>query len=283
MSFYILDRTIAFSLNEFVKGSKIRFSRVYNGKVSAEIVILGDSRGVNSIYAPDVTKTTGKQTFNLSYNGMSIVIANALWYDYLEKNPPPKLLLLEVTNVNSNSKLVNNLTPYLYQSNRLKAILKERNPAVYWACQISHLYRFNGEMTIRALYYLRKSDQNWINRNHISEKFAKSYSPYKRHQRSFDSVRPDSAKALKSIIRRAQGVGVTVRLFIGPYLPAYLKNTDRYSDWKREVQQLADGLPLWDYGMALKNIEYFADPLHMNLDGERALLSRLLIDGFYSE
>jgi hypothetical protein len=51
------------------------------------VIVIGDSRGVHSFYAPRLEQLTGRPALNLSFNSMSMPIAEALLADYLERNP----------------------------------------------------------------------------------------------------------------------------------------------------------------------------------------------------
>ena len=60
------DRAFSWLAQRVLVRSQFRYSRLYRGGNDAEIVILGDSRGVNSFYAPGMEKLTGARVLNLS-------------------------------------------------------------------------------------------------------------------------------------------------------------------------------------------------------------------------
>src|SRR6185312_4505509 len=89
------DRVIAFALGEIVSHSEFRFSRVYRGGLDFDVLVVGDSRGVHSIFAPELSKRLCRPVFNMAFNGMSTETEEALVRDYLDRNKPPKVVLIE--------------------------------------------------------------------------------------------------------------------------------------------------------------------------------------------
>jgi len=56
-------------LEQMTKRSNFRYSRMYYQNADAEILLLGNSRGL-MFYQPEVEKLTNKKSFNFSYNGL---------------------------------------------------------------------------------------------------------------------------------------------------------------------------------------------------------------------
>ena len=79
--FFTGDRFFAFILKKGVQQSQFRYSRMYRGEAEASILLMGNSRGLG-FYQPYIEEVTGEETFNLSYNGMTMDVAAALISDY---------------------------------------------------------------------------------------------------------------------------------------------------------------------------------------------------------
>ena len=45
-------------------------------------------------------------------------------------------------------------------------MLDQQLPFLAQVLQVSHLYRFNNELFLRAGYYLNQNDQDWIKQGH---------------------------------------------------------------------------------------------------------------------
>ena len=282
--YFAADRVGGLLLEDLTLRSGIRFSRLYSGKFNAEILVLGDSRGVNCIYAPLAERMTGRSCANISYNGMGVAVAEILFHDYLTHNPPPKLLVLEVTNLTVSNALIYNLKLYQSLSPGLSELLRAENRSSYYACQLTHLYRCNSELFLRSLYYLGSDDQNWINNYVIRTEFAKSYKPPPATALGLqETIPPDSVQGFLRILSQARESGAVVRLLVSPFLPAHISGLhDLYDKRKAEIENLAGGLHVWDYADAIDDIRCFADPLHMNLDGARLVLQQMVADGFFA-
>lgn len=146
-------------------------------------------------------------------------------------------------------------------------------------------------MFFRALYYLFQSDQSWINRYSISNHFLESYQPLNRHgehpftKNLSDERKINGKKALKEIIGLTFKYDINLKFYISPYLHQYIKAfKEDHELFKKEIENIiGSDLKIWDYSDDLLNTIYFADPLHMNLKGFRALSKILLEDDFYKK
>ena len=85
------DHLLALALHQVLVRSQFRYSRLYRGGNDADVVIIGDSRGVHSFYAPALEQMTGLRALNLSYNSLSPHVAEAVLMDYLDHNRAPRI------------------------------------------------------------------------------------------------------------------------------------------------------------------------------------------------
>jgi hypothetical protein len=262
------DRLGAFVCSRVLIASQFRFSRVYRGGTKADILVIGDSRGVHSFYAPAIERLTGRSALNLSFNSMSMPIAEALLADHLDRNPPPRLVLIEPTCIVVDHGLVSELRTYAGLSKRLEALYAHDHPvAAAWA-RVFHLLHYDSEFFLRALLYLRRSDQDWINRNVVAPELLSI--PVERwHPHSH----PENVAALARIVRMLRARGIEVRLVIAPYHRATGVDV---SDLLRDMSPIA---PVSNYADAIEESRYFSDTVHMNLDGSEQFLGMLYRDG----
>ena len=282
LAFFMVDRLMGAGLNQLCLNSQIRFSRLYGGDLKPDVVILGNSRGVNACYVPDIKASTSLNPINLSYNGMSMKIAGMLFADYLEKNRKPALLILEITNLNADDDLIHNLKQYVDVSPRLGGLLYEKDPFNYHVAKWIKTYKYNSEFFLRTLYFYTRSDQSWINRYTMDRDAALNFSPDAAQQANFETIDGDELSALKSILTLAGENDIAVRLLISPYLPNLIDHIEGYGAWKGKIlQAVGDEYPLWDYASTVRELDYFADPVHLNLAGSKALLEKMIVDGFY--
>jgi hypothetical protein len=277
---FVGDRFLANQLERIVLMSHFRFSRVYQGGNNYSVLILGNSRGVHAFYAPDMENETGHKVLNLSYNGMSTELAEALFMDYLDHNPAPETVILEITNLKSESELIKDLRLYYRQSPRIRSLSHRLQKKAAYASSLSHLYLFNGEMFLRTLEYIRHTDQEWINRKEITPEIL-DFVEKAADDPNYMKILPENRGALMRLLRTADERGKKVCLVVAPYLPSWADKIRNLPAWVDEVAQIAGpGHPVYDYSKLLQDNSYFSDRVHTNYKGSAALLTRLKEDIF---
>ena len=304
-----LDRALALPLAWGVARSELRMSRLYAGRAGADVLVLGNSRGVKlgEPSAAGAARRGGLTLFNLSYNGMSMGVAEVLLRDHLDRNPAPRVLMLEVTNLAMRDQLLKALTPYLGESPRLRAALRAHAPAVERAASLSHLFRYNQELAHRALYHLSRSDQpNALAGAARPELIARLREETAALRAGLAAtargpLRPslnplpaagEGYEALLRLLRLCAARGIAARLVASPYLPAYAERLGALPAWvgalRAAVEEAGaaegwgEGVRLFDYSALPLPDDHFIDPLHMNTRGIRALDERMAADGVYA-
>jgi len=278
LGFFALDRTIAFGLQHVVRQSEFRFARLYRGGLEADVVVLGNSRSVNAFFAPKMEKELGKRVFHLGYNGMSMEIGEALLKDYLDHNETPELLILEVTNLRTPNDLLKDLKTFSGLSPRLARLMRSDAEQLSVACEVANVFRFNGEMFLRCLYYWGDSDQAWINSGEIDPEFASDYRPSEEDQgNELYTTSGANWRALMAIIEVCREEGIEVRLIASPYLPNFRNNLLNYDQWvNRFKSELPSKTVFFDFTDSLESAESFADVVHINRAGSLILLEEMI-------
>ncbi len=306
---WTLDRALSIPLQRLVLSSEIRLSRLYTGRATADVIILGSSRAVEiGDNAPDAPLSgAGINAFNLSYNGMSMGVAELLLRDYLDRHPAPRRLLLEVSNLSRPNALLKALTPYLSESARLQEALRAYAPTVERATRASHLFRYNQDLAHRALYYLRRDDQSNAQAGRVrpwtitrlQEESAALRAGHTSTARGpltpLANPLPASGpgyEALLRALRLCAARGVKVSLVVSPYLPAYAERLGALPAWTAALREAvgrageAEGwggsVRFFDYGSLVMPDDHFADPVHMNTTGIRALDARMIKESVYA-
>lgn len=273
---FIGDRLGGWMLGKAVQYSQFRYSRLYSGKADCDLLFAGNSRGL-IFYQPYIEEKTGRRTCNLSYNGMPISLAAALIKDYLDLHAPPKILMLDVTLLDErmDKRLVTGFNCYAPYSERLAGLLRDSFPNDFYAGKAFWLYRYNSEVFQRALYYLNKSDEDWLLDRIISPTMQEDIVK----QKTFDyDFTPDMLSALADLVHYAQQKGVQVELVINPYYPPFSKKIGNIAALKTAVEQ-ATGLSVYDYSDAISGVQGFGDYQHLNKVGAKQYLDTLLASG----
>lgn len=260
--FFTGDRLVGFWLKKQTASSQFRYSRMYGGRGDADILLVGNSRGL-AFYQPYIEKITGKSTFNISYNGLPAQLAKVLVADYLEKYPSPKTILIDITLCDrTNTTLIAGFSTYLPDSHRLDTLIRGQSNDVWWGNQISALFRYNNEVFQRAMFYRNRSDEDWL----IDRQIAPTLAATVPLDTFPVSIQPALISELAAMVALARAAGHDIRLIIGPYYPGMVRDWKNLLDLKTAVEK-STGLQVYDFSQALKDPADFGDLMHPNKQG----------------
>lgn len=270
------DRLLGWICGQLTTHSHFRYAKMYEGGMDAEVLIVGNSRGVNGFYVPEMEKALGKKVFNISFNGLRMDIARSLIEDYVTLNKTPETIVLEASVLTkAYPELLKEYKPFARPNNSLGKELKALYPTITKACQVSHLYRYNSELFLRSLYYLNRDDQTWVNKGHISSEQLSSVE--KRGGTTLDYL-PSLIDDLNAVQALCKEKGIRLRLILSPYLPQYARKMTNLDQWLAEINSRLSGNQIINYAEAVPGVENYADWVHLNKKGSEAFLAILMRD-----
>lgn len=279
---FLGDRGIGYGLHRLLLSSELRYSQMYAGGLEMDGLILGSSRGVNGFYAPGLSARLGTEWLNLSHNGVSTRLLEALLRDYLELNAKPEIVIVEVTSVQSDLSAIMNLKMYWGQSEHLGALAREYSKKDYYGAEVSWLYAHNSEMFLRAMHYLDRTDQDWINRYSITTALLEQTRELPPQQ--YEAPKPENVAALRRILELCQQQDIEVRLVFTPLLPAYVGKLENLDAWIASLQaEIGGGQRIYNYAAALDDPNDFADRVHLNVHGVETLMEQMIADGVFGD
>jgi hypothetical protein len=286
------DRIFGYILSKITEKSQFRYSRLYNSTEDAEILFVGNSRGL-TFFQPEAERITSQKTMNISYNGMPADLAKCLVMDYLDHHKAPKLMVVDVTLCDrENDVLKSGFNMYTPKSMRLDTLLrgmhvkadktkgieedKYMGTKIVYGGKVSHLYRHNSEVFQRVLFHRNKTDEDWLIDRVIGEQATKDTS-FKSYQvRMF----PNMADHFKEMIDYAKSKGIEVKLVINPYYPAFAETIrDSFLTPLKSHIETITGLPVHDFSTALTNVDEIGDYQHANKKGSIRYMNILLEKG----
>jgi len=274
---FLMDRAGGWFLSKITQESQFRYSRLYNGHESADILFVGNSRGL-SFYQPYAEEKTGLTTNNLSYNGMPVSLAVPLVMDYLDNHNPPKVLVMDISlldSVRMDNKLGYQFNHYTPFSQRLSDLMKRDFANDYYAGIVSHLYRYNSEVFQRTFFYWKKSDKDWLLDRVISPSMINSVDEQKTLRFSYDQKMLDQ---VSTMVHYAKERGVRVELVVNPYYPAFVPKIGNLDSLMNDLS-LATGLSVKNFENAITQTEAFGDYQHVNKVGAKLYLDKLIQAG----
>lgn len=277
--FVLGDRAASSLVQKALRHSGFRFARIYRGGLPRGILVLGHSRGVSAVFPPGAAGLLHEPVYNLSFNGVSTEVDEALLRDYLDHNSAPRLVMIEVTNIATDNHIVSETKTFGGLSPRLDSLYARVHPTAARSLRIAHLFRYNSELFLRTAYYFKKSDQGLTNRSLISDRLLRNTN--EEPAWSLEALEPN-VSALARMVRTLRERGIEVRLFIAPYLPAHAKRLTNLDAVKRLIDS-AVGQPnsVWDYSQAIGESERFADRIHLNFRGAEPLLIKMMSDDLF--
>ena len=298
---FVGDRFFGFLLQNMSEKSQFRYSRLYYTNEAADILFVGNSRGL-TFFQPEVEKITGSKTMNLSYNGMPADLAKVLVMDYLDRHPAPKTMVVDITLCDRENELFkSSFNLYAQQSQRLTDLIKANvsthrpeatslkvdtldiyaGKKVYYGGLVSHLFRYNTEIFQRVLYHKNKTDEDWLIDRIIGETAAHDTANMKSYPvRMF----PLMVAHLKEMIDYAKGKGVEVKLVINPYLPAFAAlpaMRDSFLIPLKTYVETQTGMPVSDFSTALTERDNIGDYQHANKKGSKLYMQILKSAGVF--
>ncbi|PHN06232.1 hypothetical protein [Flavilitoribacter nigricans] len=272
------DRLGGYLLRQVIEGSEFRYSRLYTGRAEADLLLLGNSRGL-AFYQPYIEEKTQLATLNLSYNGLPINLAAGLVRDYYDHYPAPEKIVIDVSLCDRfDDQLIMNFSPYLPYSQRIDSLIRLADPQIRGGLGLSHLFRYNSEIFQRALYYQNRSDEGWVVERNLSEKESRSVA----EDYEFIIYYPEEApEILADLVRYCQQQGSEVQLVLGPYFPAFLAKMSNLETYISTIEQ-ATGLPVHNFSNTVDDFHLFADFQHLNKAGSKVFIDSLFQMGVLS-
>lgn len=272
---FLGDRVGGWLCQKVVADSGFRYSRLYEGErhTGSDILLLGNSRGLG-LYQPAIEEITGKNTFNLSYNGMTMDLAKVLVEDYYDRYEAPERLVIDITICDRSSpEMLASFVPYFSYSKRYQQLIQDTSAIVANTARLSHLYRYNSEIFQRALYYHNgRSDSDWL----LDRAMSESTLEYLEAQKY--RIDAHFVPELKSVIELAESKGTKVELVIIPYFPPYVKVMKGLEVFQKDIE-MGTGRRVQDYSLAVDNPNCYGDFQHLNKKGSRVFVQLLKKDG----
>ena len=253
---------------------------MYTGTAASDILIVGNSRGVNSFYQPALEEALQQRVFNLSYNGLRVDIARRLIEDYLAHQPAPRVLVLEASALTqAYPELLKDFKVFAPPGSAVATLFQREFPQQATFARLSHLYRYNSPMLLRAMYYWQRSDQGWINERNISDAQIAALANFKGTQLNTNT---DLLADLAAIQTLCSERGIKLQVVLAPYYPAYAEKFNNIADWKARLDAVLDQ-PVRDYSRAVPAERiYYADWVHLNRAGGLQFLETLLTDNIFA-
>lgn len=267
---FAADRLASVALDALMLRSDYRLSRLYAGKIDADVVAFGSSRAIHMLDPAKLSARAGVKVYDLGLNRIDMGTEEIFIRDYLAHNPKPKLVLLEVSNLNWADSAAGEYSAFADQSPALGAKLDSEQKSLFPWRHIFHTYTFNGDLIWRVMIGLKgHGDQEGSPLNQtITPSVVEAF---RKRNWVFDA-QADKMAILQDTVRALEAKGVKVELVLapihssvlGPWRPKYVA----------DLQTAFPGRVIHDFSTAAPDAG-FSDPLHLNAPGREAFAPSL--------
>ena len=280
---WLTDRLINEGLRKIQVSGFGVWNNIVEGKINAEIVVLGSSRALTHYDPRIIQERTGRTAYNIGLNGSQTDMQVARFKTYLQHNKKPTLLIFnldlfsfQVTHGGAYDP--GQYLPYLNETDLYYAL--ERINTEWWKTKAIPLYGYAVE-DLRFTWILGAI--SWLKSNSVEDHFLgfkpratqwtgdferfKAMNPNGIH---FD-IEPEGLKQMEELLQLCQQQGIKVLLV---YSPEY-REIQALTNNRPEVFAKFDDLskkfraPVWDYSASpiSSRKEYFYNSQHLNADG----------------
>jgi hypothetical protein len=272
---FVGDRGGARVIEAVFHHSREPIAELYGGHGSAGVVLLGNSRAYRHFDLNVLSQEFKTPVANLSLPGASGELSEALFADYLDRYGPPRIVIVELSGLATDSDALKNMRPFVGQSERLSVLLKEHFPRLYYAGKISRLFNYNSEFSAAVAHKIFYPMPNLIldgSLKNLDEAFPKG---------RYFAPNEQEITGMRKLVQIARARNIDIRLVLSPALPAYAAAND-IDDLRSAVHGIAGGLPVWDFiDSPSMDAKMFYDPTHLNRQGVAAFMNDLRKKGFF--
>jgi hypothetical protein len=291
IAFFLLISTLAFALDQTIS-TGLRgldssafgvWNKIIQGRINADILVVGSSRALNHYDPSVITKTTGISSFNIGLNGAQIDMQLARLKTYLKYNKKPKILIYNLdlfTFQLSHGEVYDpgQYIPYLRESSLFEA-LKKVNPDI-WKSKTIPLYgyavddlRFHWLRGIAALFGWKSKEDHPFGFNPRYTAWTKEFDAFSEKNQSgvFVKVEADGVGALEGLAQLCAEQGIRLIFVYSPEFLAMQKLTANRAEIFEQYGAIASRyqLQMWDYSAdpISSAKENFYNSQHLNAAG----------------
>ncbi|WPV64465.1 hypothetical protein [Chitinophaga sp. LS1] len=218
---------------------------------------------MNEQYA---TQSRHADLINLGFNGMNYQTIKALINDINAKQSNANLLI-EITSL-LEDKEDDNYAYYMGNSPFMHVQYKNTK------YEYLHLMRLNNELFLRNIYYLRKSDADWVNKYTISENLIEETRTLALNDTTLGN-RPLLIERMQNIVATCNQHNNKAVFFLAPYYPEYLKKLTQYPALIDTIQSLHT-FTFHDLNTLQIPTNGFSDRIHTNVTSSLQISDYLL-------
>ena len=242
-------------------------AQLYFGKLNAEILVLGNSRGLRLFSDSAFEDNLGMSSANLSVQSASTEISLMILKDYLDRNQKPRIVIHEITDLIRNNDAVRTLRVYASSSPRLRTIQYQMEPK--WAIfgEVFPTLDYNNQEFREWSAQVIRGKPSYLYETEMPLDLVSEVNTSFPIQYISTAENLNALAEIHSICEKHQIKYIPV---VAPLFPGYRRNIANFDDWIDEVELiLGSDCSMADYSdhEAFVERELYADHIHINRRG----------------
>lgn len=252
--------------------------KIFNGKINADILIVGSSRAVNHYDTSVINNKTNKKTYNIGMNGGGVSEQLFLLKNYLQNNKNPHTIIINLDSTSINEEQMGGS----FDLNKYERFFRHKN--------IFEIYKAKRPLRAYIVKYIPFIYKNKYLKTFIVNKIKGKPFPHnngyigiselgkydKKHDKKLViTSKPESEDILKKIIKLSRTSSEHTIGIFSPQLDIYNTNEEDVIEYLKEITNKS-GICFYNYSDFYKNKELFYDAMHLNHKGAEMFTKEIL-------
>jgi len=287
------DRFFGYAISKLFSFSKHNIAMLYSNKLEGEIIILGNSRAYRHFDQNTISNLFNYKVINLSELGASTLVSQTYFFDYLEKNRKPKMIIIELSNIDTDHASILKLRPFQGKSERINKLLKFYYKKYFYAGMVSSLFKYNNFNTINIIHKIF-TEPKYINIGQrrevlsVADGFPELLYPYNWNHDPFRRkgihFHKTNLNSLKEIVKKCNYENIEIKLIYTPI--GVVKNLEAYllsrTNFFNIINKEIPNQKIWDFSWfdSLEASDFY-DSNHLNQKGVNKLINKMQEDKFF--
>lgn len=277
---FVLDRVTALSLSKALTYSRHRIAAIYGPRLSADLLVLGNSVADAMTTAPLLASATGMSVYTVAVHGLDARLQHIFVEDYLERHRAPKVAIMEIRPTSDRELVADAYAMYAKHSPEILDLAESNDDFLIPWRRVFASYNFNSREfpgMITRIFFGNPQAESFSN-GVINESQKQSFVRGRKLLRVGDEALRDFIRTIG--ILQARGVKVVVVA-----APTHSVRKE-LGDWSKVyADTVMKALPretvFYDAQDLYQGDESFDDPTHLNERGRQQftpVLAQLIQD-----
>lgn len=269
-----VDRAIYLGGTQVIAASPNRFAQLYHGELTADLLILGNSRADEHFDTAWLKRELGIRAVNLGLGGNHMVLNAILLEDYLERHAPPKTVIIEITSLLVRPEEMGDFLVFAPASARLDELAGRLTPRFALTGQALQALWLNNDMFLRMAQEMLRAPAPRVGArtgtNRMTPEVRNRVLPIR-------EVSVENLEALARIQAVTDAAGIRLIPVVTPYAmpPQNIRGLDKFLE---QAATVLGPVRIRDYSAVVQDPAQFSNPTHLNVQGMLAFNRHIFLE-----